>query len=474
MIEPLHWRGDRATMNAFNATFVTLMGTKDIGPINNAQAGLSAAQMELFRQFSLGMTLPPNPFRAPDDTIPNALVTIPGHPFTGNPTEGQTRFLTVVTDIFSNLCVTCHASPSGTAGGKLGGINPGDPIDAAAALIDGNRVLTRSAHNDLKIPHLRNLYTKLGLLFGTQSAPRENKSGFGFSHDGSMPDLVSFLSLNGFGGVAQAVWDESLFMLYFPGGVRPAVGQNLTVPAGPPPTGSTASETLLATLIQVGNLADPGRHCELVASGRSAGRARTWYLNGGMASGGLFTTDVEGEPPVATTDLRQNAEGPLTFLCATVGSGIRLGADRDLDTGLNGDDCAPADAGAFATVPEATDLDLSATPVVSLAWSDQSPQTGAGIVYDVAGGDIDDLVSGGVALAAACLAGDIGTPSFADARPDPPPGKAHFYLIRGRNACGAATFGADGGADGLVCDGQEPPSLTAGSGPASSSPSHRW
>jgi hypothetical protein len=33
------------------------------------------------------------------------------------------------------------------------------------------------------------------------------------------------------------------------------------------------------------------------------------------------------------------------------------------------------------------------------------------------------------------------------------PHKGYFYLVRGRNACGVATFGGDGGADGLVCAG---------------------
>src|SRR5438093_913283 len=98
MLEPLHWRGDRSTLNAFNKAFVGLLGARDIGPINGEPAGLTAAQMELFRQFALGITLPPNPFRNVDDTIPNAPVTIPGNPFTGNPTAGQALFLSGRTD----------------------------------------------------------------------------------------------------------------------------------------------------------------------------------------------------------------------------------------------------------------------------------------------------------------------------------------------------------------------------------------
>jgi hypothetical protein len=452
MVEPMHWRGDRATMNAFNATFVSLMGTADIGPINNQPAGLSAEDMELFRQFALGMILPPNPYRAADDSMPNALVPIPKHPGNGNPTVGMSRFLSAGNDNAVS-CVKCHSSPSGTNGGKPGGINLGDPPDAAAALMDGNRALSRSIHNDLKIPHLRNLYTKAGPFFGTASVPKENKYGFGTGHDGSDADLLSFLTMQGFSGASQATQDTAAFIMYFPGDVKPSVGKNLTLPAGAPPTGSAAAEALLATLIQVGNLADANRHCELTVAARSAGRERTWRLEGGIGSGGLFVSDVAGEPPVAPADLRANAEGALTFLCATIGSGMRLGSDRDLDAHLNGDDCAPNDPASFAPVTETGDLSLTGTSPASLAWSDQAGASGPGVVYDVASGDIDALHTGGSAFATSCLAGGLPLPFYDDSRPDPPPGSAYYYVVRARNACGAATFGLEGGADALSCAG---------------------
>jgi YVTN family beta-propeller protein len=454
MIEPLHWRGDRATMNAFNATFVDLMGTVDIGPIDNKPAGLSADQMELFRQFALGISLPPNPYRAPDDTIPNALVPIPKHPGTGNPTAGAARFVSAValSNSFGTLtCTSCHSSQFGTHGGKLGGINPGDPDEAAAALLNGKNSLTKAQDEDLKIPHLRNAYTKIGPFFGTPAAPRDNKTGFGLSHDGSIPEALSFVSLTPFKGTDQDFKDEAAFVMYFPGDVKPSVGQNVTLPAGTSPTGTPAAEALLGTLIQVGNLADAGRHCELVAAGRSGGRERTWYLNGGIGSGGLFTTDVAGEPQVATADLRQGAEGPISFLCATIGSGLRLGGDRDLDQRLNGDDCAPSDPAAFALAPEIGDLGVGLAPGTTLTWSDQSAQSGPGIVYDLAFGDLATLAQSGLAAAAGCLTGGLGAPTFADTLPDPPVGAGWFYLARGRNACGSASFGGDGGADTLTC-----------------------
>ena len=52
MLEPLHWRGDRPTMNDFNKAFIGLMGKENIGTEQDP-AGLSVADMEKFRQFAL-------------------------------------------------------------------------------------------------------------------------------------------------------------------------------------------------------------------------------------------------------------------------------------------------------------------------------------------------------------------------------------------------------------------------------------
>jgi DNA-binding beta-propeller fold protein YncE/mono/diheme cytochrome c family protein len=347
MLEPLHWRGDRPTLLSFNKAFVGLMGKEDIGPVNGEPAGLTAEEMALFRKFALGIAFPPNPYRNLDDTLPNADVTIAGHPLTGNPSAGQTVFLSGRADA-AQSCSSCHALPFGAAGGKLGGVEPGDPSTARTALFNGDA--DGSPHSDLEVPHTRNMYEKRGPRFGSHTnaldPPADQKSGFGFIHDGSIPDLGTFLSASVFTITAQQARDLALFMLHFPTEHKPAVGRNLTLPAGAPPTGTAAQESVLSVLVSKGNLADPARHCELVVSARSGGRLRGYYLNGGLTTGGLWTTDVAGEPQISTGALRQNAGGPLTFLCATIGSGVRLGADRDEDALLNGDEISrETDAG---------------------------------------------------------------------------------------------------------------------------------
>jgi DNA-binding beta-propeller fold protein YncE len=454
MLEPLHWRGDRGTMDAFNKAFVGLMGTADVGPVNNEPAGLSAAEMEEFRQFALGIAFPPNPFRNVDDTVPNAVLTVPGLPNPGNPFLGQQRFTGAVgpaTD--GGFCVTCHTLPFGAGGGKLGGLAAGDPPLAKAALFNGS--LDGSPHSDLKIPHLRNMYEKFGPRYASLGNPNDpptaQKSGFGFTHDGSIPDLNTFLSANVFQLTPDDVKNIAAFSALFPTGTLPAVGRNLTLPAGAPPTGNAADEALLTTLLGVGNLANPNRHCELVVAARSSGagaRERTWYLNGG-APGGLWSSDVAGEPQLTTVLLRANAGGPLTFTCATIGSGVRLGADRDEDGALNGGDCAPGDASQWQLPVEVTNLQVF--PAAHLTWDAQVSIDPTPVLYDIVGANLSTLIPGGLS-GAGCLATALASPPWDDLRPDPAVGDGYYYLIRARKPCGSGGFGAGRGAlDLLVC-----------------------
>ena len=454
MLEPLHWRGDRPTMDSFNKAFVGLMGTADIGPINGEPAGISAADMEEFRQFALQTPFPPNPYRNVDDTLPNAVVAIPGLPNPGNPTIGQQRFLGSAGGPIDGgaFCVQCHMLPFGANGGKLGGLNPGDPPSARAALFNGT--LDGVPHSDLKIPHLRNLYQKFGPRFGSLTnpadPPADQKSGFGVIHDGSIPDVDTFLSAGVFNLTADDAKNIGAFVMMFPTGTRPAVGRSLTVPAGAPPTGTSAQETLLGQLVALGNLADAARHCELTAAawtGGDAAREKTWYLNGG-APGGLWTSDTPGETQVTTAALRTAAGGPVTFTCATIGSGVRLGADLDEDGVFNAGDCAPGDPAAWQAPTEVTGVTV--TPAL-VAWDAEASLDGQPVIYDVAGANLSGVPANGFGLAGCLLSGSSAT-SWSDPRPDPAPGDGYYYMIRARKPCGTGTFGAGRAAiDALVC-----------------------
>jgi hypothetical protein len=204
---------------------------------------------------------------------------------------------------------------------------------------------------------------------------------------------------------------------------------------------------LITSLIALGDRSDHNRHCELTAAALSGGRARRWHLEAG-----LWNTDSASDLPVSTTVLRETADGPITFTCVTRDSGPRLGGDLDEDVALDGDDCAPADAGSWAPANTLSDLGLDKSGIqTQLTWSDQSGVSGPGLTHDVLGGDLSALRSLGIA-ATTCVLGSIQTNGHDDLRPDPLAGDGFFYLIRATNRCGAATLGAGrGAADATTC-----------------------
>ncbi|HEX5044555.1 MAG TPA: hypothetical protein VFV75_16750 [Candidatus Polarisedimenticolaceae bacterium] len=66
----------------------------------------------------------------------------------------------------------------------------------------------------------------------------------------------------------------------------------------------------------------------------------------------------------------------------------------------------------------------------------------AGLVYDVAGGNLDDLRTSGTA-AAICLSNDGSAASSVDGRANPAAGSGYYYLVRAQSACGSGSYGLD-------------------------------
>jgi hypothetical protein len=76
---------------------------------------------------------------------------------------------------------------------------------------------------------------------------------------------------------------------------------------------------------------------------------------------------------------------------------------------------------------------------VTLSWTSVTPVAGPTIVHDVVRGTIDLLpVDGGAGES--CLEPAVDGASTTDADV-PAPGAAWWYLVRGRNACGAGSWG---------------------------------
>jgi DNA-binding beta-propeller fold protein YncE len=428
MIEPLHWRGDRGTVLDFNPAFVGLLGKQNIAPPPQRPAGLSDSEMQKLRTFLLDIRFPPNPHRSVDDTIPSGTVQVPGHSVAGNPTTGQQVFLTAQTDGLTS-CVACHTQPFGTHLGKLGGIQSGDPPSPNyAALLRGTRV--QSPHSDMKIPQLRNLYEKFGPPIGLPGNPALSKSGFGFSHDGSTPDLASLFAGAPFSVNAQQIKDVTTFILHWPTGTKPAVGRQVTVPAGSAPTGTAAEEQLISLLLTLGDGASASRHCELIASTTIAGGERSFRF-----SSGVWRPDRSNESLWLPETLRESAEGPITFTCSPLGNGVRLAVDRDEDGFFNRDDCAPVDPTITAAPPEVNGLIVSRSGVEpQLAWPDERGHAGSLVVYDILGGELNSLLENGLGVTT-CLASGLPSTEYEDVTTPAQSGDGVFYLVRSRNQC---------------------------------------
>src|SRR4029453_13257401 len=126
---------------------------------------------------------------------------------------------------------------------------------------------------DFKIPHLRNMYEKVGfdvIRPGLTSGNANNiglptqKKGFGFIHDGAL-SLTEFLAANVFTSTTQQERDLFAFMLAFPTESVPAIGRQVTVTAANKNDSTVAST--IATL--VGQAETP--NADLTAKGAGGG-----------------------------------------------------------------------------------------------------------------------------------------------------------------------------------------------------------
>jgi YVTN family beta-propeller protein len=355
---PMHWRGDRtggndaptaqpdsgsfdesAAFHKFDAAFADLLGRS---------APIPAADMDAFTNFILQVRYPPNPNRpldnalAPDQEAGRELFDAVN---CGIPAclDGNCPVLT---------CVSCHViDPSANPGTAMPGMFGTD----GRSSFDFNPQL-------VKTPHLRNMYQKVGM-FGMAENPGllggdfgfkgDQVRGFGFLHDGSVDTVFRFnhgLSFSvlftgeGNGGIPTGPEGElqrrqlEAFMLAFPTELAPIVGQQITL------TGSS-SAAVLERIALLRERTDAG-DCELVAKAQLLG-GEAGFL---YAGANQFHTDRRAAPPITDAALRAKATQlghPVTYTCVPLGSGERIGVDRDGDGSWDGDERAagtdPAD-----------------------------------------------------------------------------------------------------------------------------------
>ena len=294
-VAPLHWRGDRVNFQAFNPAFSSLMGGSP----------LATADMDAYTAFATAIAFPPNPNQPLDRQYLST-------PAGTNQAAGQTAFNTTATTllgIFPVSCATCHAVPSGT----------------------NRQVITATVLQEpqqQKVPELRNLYRKLG--FARTAGPK--KSGFGYTHDGALDTLTTFLAQPVFNQWPAATKDDIVeFLLAFDTGTAPAVGYQVTVDQAnaTDPTANADLDLLVARAL-AGDL-------DLVAKGSVQGQLRGLQFDTALQT---FRADATGAGPFTLAQLRvllQGGSAALTFTGVAPGSGTRIGRDRDLDGLLDGD-----------------------------------------------------------------------------------------------------------------------------------------
>jgi len=289
----MHWRGDRNNLGEFNSAFTNLLGRPHL---------LTEGEMAAFQAFVRTLVYPPNPLQNLNGSLPTSL------PNGGNAERGFTIFNGSRTVAGVESCGVCHELATGTNSSLV-----------PAALL--------RQPQDFKTPQLRGLYQKLGM----ENSPGEKITAFGFTHDGTFDNLVTFLRhpLFTFANDNDRR-DVAAFILSFGTGVAPILGVQATVGAE-----NKNSPEVLARL----NLFFQQvlrNSCDLVVRGIYKGEHRS-FLYTKLTD--KFDTDRAGERQVTRQELLDaaGAGGELTYMAVLPGQGRRLSIDRDGDGVLDGD-----------------------------------------------------------------------------------------------------------------------------------------
>jgi YVTN family beta-propeller protein len=311
---PLHWRGDRTAgndpggdpydtagaMNKFNVAFVSLMGR---------DAPLPADSMQALTEFSLRIMPPPNPIRALDDSL------------TPTQARGKELFETAPTIPGGGNCAMCHV------------------IDREKGYYGTNGIISFVIGGRLfKVPSHRNTYERVGM-FGRAASRTLRRDpehmgpqirGYGFTHDGGADTVIRFASYPAFrykdGDRDRRAIEQYLFA--FEANLKPIVGQQMTL-------GPDHSEPVIDRFGLLMQQALAG-NADLVAKGVIDGQQRGFLL----LPSGQYQPDSQGQAPLSADELMELTLLPgqsLTLTAVPVGSGYRIGLDRNEDGVWDGD-----------------------------------------------------------------------------------------------------------------------------------------
>jgi DNA-binding beta-propeller fold protein YncE len=346
---PMHWRGDRtggndapsvqpdsgtfdehAAFEKFRVGFTDLLGRDSFIP---------QADMDAFTDFILQVTYPPNPNRPLDNVL------------TPDQDAGRQLFDSVNCGVPACLdgscailtCASCHP------------IDPnGNPGTAAPGFFGTTGLYSFDFNTELfKIPHLRNLYQKVGMFGNPESSgllggdfdfKGDQVRGSGFAHDGNLDTVFRFHHGPSFSEVVTGVGNGGFllgpageiqrrqveaFLLASPTNLAPIVGQQITLTA-------SSSAAVVSRVHLLRQRADAGE-CDLAA------KTEFFDVEAGFVyiGSGLFKSNRRALPPIpeAALELFATHHGrPVTYTCVPRGSGERIGVDRDADGFWDGDE----------------------------------------------------------------------------------------------------------------------------------------
>ena len=328
----MHWRGDRSNgffgIDAFNENLsfnnfiVAFQGL--VGSVDQP----SAAQMQAFTDFQLQVVPPPNPLRSLDNSLTASQQRGHDFYFGPHPSDGfNVPGIGLILGTTTFTCNGCHAlDPSQ---GKFGA-SKNDSFEGIEQVF--------------KIPHLRNLYTKVGM-FGMAKVPFFESPdtgftgpqirGFGFTNEGSPDTIFTFFNSVVFRSTLTAGFpllggdqtrrDVEQFMLAFDSDLAPIVGQQVTLTsqnAGAVGPRIALLEQRAATSFTSKILGGTVTECDLVASVVQGGTVKGYLYH---PSSAVFVPG-DASAPLSDSALRALAAvagQEVTYTCVPPGSGAR-------------------------------------------------------------------------------------------------------------------------------------------------------
>ena len=345
------------------------------------------ADMTKFSNFQLTVMLPPNPVRNLDNSL-----------------KGDSNNASTVDEMSGHEFFVGNRCSDGVCFGNLGfrcnGCHELKPKSGFFGA--GGQASFENEKQIIKVAHLRNLYTKVGM-FGMPLGPFFNGNGavpetytsdpdslykgdqvrgFGFLHDGSTDTVYRFLHAtvfddNGTPGPNGSGFDGpnngnnkrrsvELFLLAFDNDIAPIVGQQITLNST---NGADVADRINLLIDRAGTpwaykSYPQARECDLIVHGTVNGEERSYYYN---TTTGNFVADRASDGEITDSSLRASidtASESLTYTCYPPGA-ARRGIDRDMDGSYDRDEldagCDPDDKSslclcAAGPLPDCTSL----------------------------------------------------------------------------------------------------------------------